>query len=62
MNTQNRLYRTRDSYVAGVCGGIARYFGLSAAAIRWLTLFLILFGGMSLWVYIVLWLLIPLEP
>ena len=27
-----------------------------------ITLFLILFGGLSLWVYIILWIVIPSEP
>ena len=37
-----RLYRTRDGVVAGVCGGLAEYFGLDtsllriAAAILWI--------------------------
>ena len=26
----NRLYRSRDGIVAGVCGGIADFFGLDA--------------------------------
>jgi len=30
--------------------------------IRLLTLFLILFGGLSIWIYIILWLVVPEEP
>ena len=30
--------------------------------IRLLTLFLILFGGLSIWIYIILWLIVPEEP
>ncbi len=54
------LYRpTDDMVVAGVCGGIARYFGLSSVTLRLVALFLILFGGLSLWVYIILWIITP---
>lgn len=60
---QRRLYRSRtDSSVAGICGGLAEFFGVDATLLRLITLFLILFGGLSLWVYIILWIIIPLEP
>ncbi len=58
----NRLYRSRDGIVAGVCGGIADFFGLDAFLIRLVTLILILAGGLSFWVYIILWLIIPKAP
>lgn len=59
---QKKLYRTRNGVFAGVCGGIAEFFGLSTSAIRWATLLLILFGGLSIWVYIILWLIVPKKP
>ncbi len=61
-NRKKRLYRTRNGVFAGVCGGIAEFFGLNASAIRWVTLLLILFGGFSIWVYIILWLIVPKKP
>lgn len=61
--SRRRLYRSRrNSSVAGICGGLADFFGVDATLLRLITLFLILFGGLSLWVYIVLWIIIPLEP
>lgn len=63
MTTNNkRLYRTRDAVIAGVCGGLAEYFGLDASLLRIATAILILFGGLSLWVYIILWILVPKAP
>lgn len=64
MATDNtkRLYRTRDGIIAGVCGGLADFFGLDPSLIRIATLILILFGGLSLWVYILLWLIVPKAP
>ncbi len=54
------LYRPSDDrVVAGVCGGLARYFGLGSALLRIVALFLILFGGLSLWVYIIMWIITP---
>ncbi len=54
------LYRPyTDRVLAGVCGGLARYFGLSSSLLRVISLLLILFGGLSLWVYIILWIITP---
>ncbi len=62
-NDIKRLYRIRtDRVLAGVCGGIAQYFDLDASVMRLLTLALIVFGGLSFWVYVILWLIIPEEP
>jgi phage shock protein PspC (stress-responsive transcriptional regulator) len=61
MNT-SKLRRSRTNRsIAGVCGGLANYFEADATLLRIVMLLLILFGGMSLWVYIILWLLIPSE-
>lgn len=57
-----KLYRARDGIIAGVCGGLADFFGLDPSLIRIATLILILFGGLSLWVYIILWLIVPKAP
>ncbi len=59
---QKLLRRSRtDRSIAGVCGGLANYFGIDSTILRIVMLCLILFGGMSLWVYIIMWLLIPEE-
>ena len=62
--TQKRhLYRSRNErIIAGICGGLADYFGLKVFNVRLALLLLILFAGLSLWVYIILWLIVPLEP
>ena len=58
-----RLYRSRlNRSIAGVCGGLAAYFGIDVTLLRLITLFLILFGGLSIWVYVILWIVIPEEP
>lgn len=57
---QLRRSRTNRS-IAGVCAGLADYLGVDVTVMRILALSLVIFGGMSLWVYIILWLLIPEE-
>ena len=58
-NDNRRLFRSQDSIIAGVCAGLAEFFGLDVSLVRIATLILILFGGLSLWVYIILWLIVP---
>lgn len=58
-----KLYRSRtERSIAGVCGGLAEYFGADPSLLRLITLLLILFGGISIWIYVVLWIVIPEEP
>ena len=58
-----RLYRTdcSDAVICGVCGGIARYFGVDPTVVRVATVLLMAFAGMSLWVYIIAALIMPKE-
>ena len=61
--SDRKLYRSRsDRAIAGICGGLADYLRVDPLVIRLLTLFLILFGGLSIWIYIILWLVVPEEP
>ena len=57
---QLRRSRTNRS-IAGICGGLADYLQIDATVVRIVTLIAILFGGMSLWIYIILWFIIPEE-
>lgn len=62
-NQKRHLYRSRNErIIAGICGDLADYFGLKVFNVRLALLLLILFAGLSLWVYIILWLIVPLEP
>lgn len=62
-NTSNRrLLRTYPRVLAGVCAGVAEYFGLSTSLVRLVTALLLIFGGLSLWAYIILWIVIPSAP
>ena len=58
---EKRLTRSvDDSWVAGVCGGIAKYFGWDAGVVRLLYLLLTLFTAFSgIFIYIILWILMP---
>ncbi|MCL2782956.1 MAG: PspC domain-containing protein [Propionibacteriaceae bacterium] len=55
-----KFYRTHDDKVlGGVCGGIAKYFGLDATIVRLVCVGLALVGGAGIAVYVLLWLFTP---
>ncbi len=59
----HKLYRSRDDrIVAGVCGGLGDYFGVEPVIFRVLFLLLILQVGAGILLYLLLALIIPLEP
>jgi phage shock protein C len=62
METQ-RLYRSRDErMLAGVCGGLAKYFRIDPTIIRLIFVVLALAGGPGLLIYIIMWIVVPEEP
>ncbi len=59
----SRLYRSKnDRIIAGVCGGIAEYFNIDPTLVRIVFAILIFVFGLSIWIYPVLWIIIPEEP
>jgi len=57
---KRRLFRNSDDIViGGVCSGLAAYLDLDAIWVRLAMFLLVFFGGLSLWVYIILWIIIP---
>jgi len=55
-----RLYRDpEDAVLGGVCGGLAAYLHIDPLIVRLLAIFLLLFGGVTGIIYIVLWIAIP---
>ena len=58
-----KLYRSNtDKMLAGVCGGLAQYFGIDSTIIRLIFALLVLFGaGSGIILYIIMALIMPLE-
>jgi phage shock protein C len=59
----NRLTRSRsDAMIAGVCSGLGKYLGIDATLVRLFFMLLALTGnGIGLLLYILLWIILPLE-
>jgi phage shock protein PspC (stress-responsive transcriptional regulator) len=59
---QNRLVRPRDDrWIAGVCAGLGRRFGLAPNLVRLLFVLSLLLPGPQFIIYIVLWIIMPSE-
>lgn len=58
----SRLVRPRDNrWIAGVCSGLARRFGISAGVVRLLFVLSCLLPGPQFVIYIALWIIMPNE-
>ena len=61
MNTSQRLTRSNtDRIIAGVAGGIANYLNVDPTLVR-LGFVLLVFTGVPIWIYLVLWAVLPTE-
>ena len=59
---ERRLYRSRkDRSIAGVCAGVAKYFGLETSMVRIAAILCIFAAGATLWIYLILWAVLPYE-
>ena len=59
---QIKLYRSRnDKFVAGVCGGLGKYLNWDPSIIRLIFIVMFLYAGSGVLLYILMWILIPLE-
>lgn len=55
-----RLYRTyEDRRIAGVCSGLGTYFNIDPVIFRALFLIGVFIGTGAIWVYLILWLIVP---
>ncbi|MFW6288670.1 MAG: PspC domain-containing protein [Spirochaetota bacterium] len=57
-----RLYLGRDKKVAGVCSGIADYFGIDPTVVRVGWILFMLAGGSGILAYIIAMIVMPERP
>ena len=59
-----KLQRSRsDKMIAGVCAGLAKYFGMDVTTVRLVSAVLLLFTHVAIVpIYIILWIIMPEEP
>ena len=57
-----RLVRVEEGrMLAGVCEGLAQYFGVDTTVVRIIFVLLALFAAGGVLLYLILWLIMPME-
>ncbi len=60
--SEKRLTRMEEGrMIAGVCAGLGRYLGIDATVVRLIFVLLALFAAGGLLLYLILWLIMPME-
>jgi phage shock protein C len=63
MQVNRRLSRCRqDRLIAGVASGVAEYFDIDPTIVRLLWILSVFFGGLGLFLYVAMAIIVPLEP
>ena len=63
MEEKRKLYRVEEGkMIAGVCAGLAEYFGIDVTIIRIAWVFLTLFVGCGILAYIIALIIMPRKP
>jgi len=57
-----KLYRGRNKKIAGVCSGIAEYFGWDPTVVRLAWVIFMLAGGSGILAYIIAMVVMPERP
>ncbi len=53
---------TSDRWLGGVCGGLGNFSGIDAWLWRLAFALLLILGGTGLLLYVLMWILVPVEP
>ncbi len=62
-HTPRKLMRSStDKKLGGVCGGLGHYFDMDVTLVRVLWLIAVFCGGTGLLLYLILWIVLPVEP
>lgn len=62
VNTSKKLMKSQNKKLAGVCGGLAEYFGIDPTIVRLIFALCVLFIGYGVMTYIVCLIMMPSEP
>ncbi|AEH60032.1 phage shock protein C, PspC [Methanosalsum zhilinae DSM 4017] len=62
MDNQKKLTRSRDDrMIAGVCGGLGKYFDIDSTVVRLIFIVAILIDGLGILIYIAMAIIVPEE-
>ena len=58
-----KLYRSeKNKVIARVCAGLADYFDMDVTLVRIIFVLIVLAGGSGVLIYIILWIIFPVDP
>ncbi len=61
--SSKRLYLSvTERKLAGVCGGLAKYFECDPTIMRLIFVIVAFFGGGGILIYLILWIITPKDP
>ncbi len=61
-SSPRKLYREVDEKkIAGVCSGLSYYFDIDVTLVRIIMLAALIFGSAGFWVYVILWIAVPVA-
>lgn len=61
MNNKKITRSQTDKMIGGVCGGLGQYFNIDPTIVRLLFVLLLITGSAGFWIYLVMWIIVPLE-
>lgn len=62
-NGTKKIYRScQNKIIGGVCGGLGEYFEIDPIIFRLIFVILLVSAGTGLLLYIIAWIIIPLDP
>ena len=57
-----KLFRVKEGgKLGGICTGLGMYFNLDSVIVRLLFVVLIPVGGVGIWLYLIMWLVVPIH-
>jgi len=63
MSEPKKLYRNPgEGMIGGVCAGLAEYLAADPTIIRLLFVLLFFGGSSGFWIYLIMWLVVPVKP
>lgn len=62
MAYRNLTRSAKNSKIAGVCGGLGIYLDIDPNVLRIIFVLLLLFGTTGFWIYLIMWIILPMDP
>jgi len=63
MTEPKKLYRTPgEGMIGGVCTGLGEYLSADPTVLRLIFVLLTLVGTSGVWIYLIMWLIVPVKP